>query len=66
MLAMKCMSARVDTKDADDIRFLISFLGLKAPMEVFTIVEQFYPANRISIKTQLFVEELMSDLLSRK
>lgn len=35
MLAMKCVSARFDTSDRDDVSFLIKHLGLKTPKQVF-------------------------------
>ncbi len=59
MLAMKCLSARFDTHDADDVRFLVGHLGLKKPQEVFKIVEDFYPRNRVPPKTQYFIEEIL-------
>ncbi len=59
MLAMKCISARLDTHDADDVRFLVEHLGLKRPKEVFKIVEDFYPRNRVPVKTRYFIEELL-------
>lgn len=58
MLAMKCISARYDTHDADDVKFLIEYLGLKKPEEVFNLVSQYYPKTQIPAKTQFFVEEL--------
>jgi hypothetical protein len=56
MLAMKCVSARFDTHDADDVRFLV---GLKKPRDVFKIVEDFYPRNRVPPKTEYFIEEIL-------
>lgn len=58
MLAMKCISARWDTSDRDDVIFLIKHLKLKAPREVFSIIEGYYPKNRIPSKTQFFIEEI--------
>ena len=43
MLAMKCISARFDTHDADDVIFLIRHLELEKPEEVLKHVEDFYP-----------------------
>jgi hypothetical protein len=60
MLAMKCISARWDTSDRDDVIFLIKELKLKKPAEVFEILESYYPHNRIPPKTQFFIEELFS------
>lgn len=59
MLAMKCISARWDTKDKDDVIFLIKHLELKSPKDVFEIIEKFYPKETIPAKTQFFIEEVM-------
>jgi hypothetical protein len=60
MLAMKCISARWDSSDRDDVQFLLRLLGLRAPKEVFTIIESYYPNNRIPPKTQFLLEELLT------
>lgn len=59
MLAMKCISARWDSSDRDDVTFLIKFLKLKKPKAVFEIIEAYYPNNRIPPKTQFLIEELL-------
>ena len=61
MLAMKCISARVDTNDGDDIKFLIKHLELQKPEEVFKLIEMYYPKKQISSKTQFFVEEIFEE-----
>lgn len=58
MLAMKCISARWDTSDRDDVEFLIRFLKLKSAQSVFRIIEDFYPKNQVPPKTQFLIEEL--------
>lgn len=60
MLAMKCVAARYDTHDRDDILFLIHYLGLTRPEAVFALVEQYYPHTRVPAKTQFAIEELMA------
>jgi hypothetical protein len=60
MLAMKCISARWDTSDRDDVMFLIKELKLKKTDEVFDIIESYYPHDRIPPKTKFFMEELFS------
>lgn len=60
LLAMKCLAARVDTTDAEDIRFLVKRLGLSEPEEVFRIIEAYYPHRQIRPATRFFVEELMA------
>lgn len=62
MLAMKCISARFDTLDSDDTRFLISYLGLKRPEEVFKLIAKFYPHNKIPPKTEFWIEEIMEEI----
>ncbi len=59
MLAMKCLSARWDSHDKDDVIFLLKFLKIKEPKIVFKIIEGFYPKNQIPIKTKFFIEELL-------
>lgn len=59
MLAMKCISARWDSSDRDDVVFLLRLLKIKEPEEVFTIIEGYYPKNRIPPKTQFLLEELL-------
>ena len=58
MLAMKCISARFDTHDGDDVRFLVNHLALKSPDETFRIIEEYYPRKHIPPKAQFFIEEL--------
>ena len=60
MLAMKCISARWDTHDRDDVIFLINYLKLKSSKQVFHIIENFYPKKLIPPKTQFFIEEIFS------
>lgn len=58
MLAMKAVSARFDSSDADDVRFLIRWLGLKGASETLTIIERYYPRHRIPARTHFFIEEI--------
>lgn len=66
LLAMKCMAARLGTatgevSDVGDILFLIRHLGLSSAEAVLEIVAQYYPASRISVKTQYLVEGLFEE-----
>ena len=61
MLAMKCVAARFDGHDLDDVKFLIEFLHLQKPDDVFRIVERYYPKRMIPPKTQFLVEELLPE-----
>lgn len=58
LLAMKTLAARVDGTDREDVRFLIKHMGLTMPEQVFGILEQYYPHQRIKPATQFFIEEL--------
>ena len=58
MLAMKCMSARWDTSDKDDVIFLMKVLKIESAKDVLDLIEGYYPKNKIPPKTQFFVEEL--------
>ena len=58
MLAMKAISARVDSLDAGDVKVLINLLKLKTSGEVLDIVEKYYPREQIKPATQFFIEEL--------
>jgi hypothetical protein len=59
MLAMKCVSARFDTHDAGDVRFIVERLRLKKPDDVLRIVERYYPKRVVPAKTQFFIEEIL-------
>lgn len=59
MLAMKCVSARFDSHDLDDTKFLIGHLGIKTVDEACHIIEQYYPRKVIPPKTQYLLEELL-------
>jgi len=66
LLAMKCMAARIggttdEPSDIADILFLIRHLKLKAAKDVLELVAQYYPANRIPVKTQYLVEGLFDE-----
>lgn len=58
LLAMKTLAARVEGTDTEDVKFLISFLGLTQAEDVFAILEKYYPRQRIKPATQFFIEEL--------
>ena len=65
LLAMKCMAARIggtdEASDIPDIVFLIRHLGLKSPRVVLDLVAQYYPSERIPVKTQYLVEGLFEE-----
>ena len=59
MLAMKCVSARFDSHDLDDTRFLLAHLGVKTVAQACDIIERYYPNKLIPPKTQFLLEELL-------
>lgn len=59
MLAMKCVSARFDSFDRDDVQFLMTYLKLKTPEQAFAIIAKYYPHEKVPPKTQFLIEELM-------
>ena len=63
MLAMKCISARYDTYDKDDLIFLIKHLNLVSAENVFEIILKYYPNNIIPVKTKFFIEKLFQNIL---
>ena len=61
MLAMKCVAARFDSHDLEDVQFLIEHLGLGSPEQVFTTIKTYYPRRLVPAKAQFLVEELMAE-----
>jgi hypothetical protein len=66
LLAMKCMAARIggttdEPTDVADITYLIRHLKLNSAKEVLDLVGQYYPANRIPVRTQYLVEGLFEE-----
>jgi len=66
LLAMKCMAARMggtsgEQSDVGDIIFLIRHLQLKTAQVVLDLVGQYYPANRIPVKTLYLIEGLFEE-----
>jgi hypothetical protein len=60
LLAMKCAAARTD-EDVGDIRTLAARLSLRTAADVLAVVTQFYPEDRLAVRTRLLVEELFHD-----
>jgi hypothetical protein len=61
MLAMKSVSARLDSHDRNDVLFLIRHIGLDTPEAVLDIVARYYPRQMVPAKTQFLVEELFEE-----
>ncbi|MBM3495099.1 MAG: hypothetical protein FJX72_12390 [Armatimonadetes bacterium] len=62
MLAMKCVAARFDSLDRQDVAFLIRLLDLRATDEALDIVARFYPRRLVPARAQFLIEELMDGL----
>jgi len=58
---MKCVSARTDGHDRDDIAFLISFLKIKSDKHVFDLITKYYPIARIPPQAKFLVQELIQE-----
>ncbi len=61
MLAMKCVSARFDSHDLDDTKFLLKHMDVKSVQEASAIIEKYYPRKLIPAKTQFLLEELLGN-----
>jgi len=60
LLAMKCAASRT-SEDANDIRFLADLLGLRSSGEVLGVVETYYPANHLPVRSRLLLEEMFDE-----
>ena len=62
LFAMKAMAMRIgdptSARDIDDLRALGAMIRVKNSEHAITLVEQYYPASRISPKTQFGLQEL--------
>lgn len=58
LLAMKVLAARA-VRDGEDIRVLLAHLGISTAVEVWTLVERFFPGAVISERSRLLVEDLV-------
>ena len=62
----ECMAARLggttgEPSDIPDIIFLIRHLELRSAQAVLNLVGQYYPVNRIPVRTQYLVEGLFEE-----
>jgi hypothetical protein len=61
LFAMKAMAARQEA-DGDDLRTLASAVNIKTAQEGLDLVERFYGANWLTMKTQLILEDMLGEL----
>lgn len=61
LLAMKCLAFRLGPEfhDEDDVRYLLRYLNVERADDALAIVERYYPADRIPVKTRLALQELL-------
>lgn len=61
LLAMKCVAMPIGEEfhDVDDVRYLCRYLNLETAKEALSIVERYFDADQIPLKTRLALEELM-------
>ena len=55
LAAMKALAGRA--QDRDDLRALIDHLGLATPQELFVIVQEVFPEERLSDRKRLMLED---------
>lgn len=58
LLAMKCLAARSDTDDPNDVRVLCGALQLTTAEQAMEIVRRYYPREEIKPATRFFIEEI--------
>ena len=68
LLAMKCMAARSgeSARDLEDVKFLLEHLGLDDKEQVLPIIEAYYPAPQLTVKTAYFVEVALEELAAAR
>jgi len=68
LLAMKCIAARTDetSQDRGDVGFLMRKLSISTEEEVFNIVGQFYPLERMHVRSRYFVGEVVEELREQR
>jgi hypothetical protein len=60
-MAARLGGATDEPSDVADIIFLIRHLTLKSAKDVLELVGQYYPPNRLPVKTQYLVEGLFDE-----
>ncbi len=60
LFAMKCAAART-AEDAADIRLLVARLDLRSSAEALAVVLQYYPPDRLPVRTRLLWQEMLDD-----
>ena len=62
MLAMKCLSARLENaNEMDDIKFLLNYLNITSTEKAINTITQFYPIQRFMPKIQYALTEILEN-----
>lgn len=61
LLAMKVIAARTDSRDMEDIQFLISRLNLKSSEQVVSIIDRYYRNRELKPEARLQLKELFGE-----
>lgn len=61
LLAMKCVAMRLGEEfhDLDDVRYLLRHLNLESSTDALAIVESYFDATAIPLKTRLALQEIL-------
>lgn len=62
LLAMKVLSARSETMDSKDLRFLIRTLNLTSADQALEIVKGYYPHKQVKPRARILLEVLFAQL----
>lgn len=60
MLALKLASAREDSMDAADALFLMGVVGVESLDEVYAIIEEHIPSQRLTPLANFFAQEIFA------
>jgi hypothetical protein len=63
LLAMKCLAMRIggDSRDVEDVRYLLRHLGVESVREAMAIVTRYFEERDVPVKTRLALEELLGE-----
>lgn len=61
LLAMKTLSARLDTQDRNDVVFFVRMLSITKAEDVIAIVGDYYPDKQITPATLAFIKDVFAD-----
>ena len=63
LLAMKCLAMRIgeDSRDAEDVRFLLRYLNFTESGAALEAVGRYYPLDRVSQRALYALDEMLAD-----